>query len=85
MDVGGVAELIEVGTTGLLAPPGDVGLLAEYCLSQLARPARLRHMGKPGVGELRTLSFADQVRRIGNLLYSLRRIAGVRSAVHPGA
>jgi glycosyltransferase involved in cell wall biosynthesis len=47
-DVGGVAEIVEDGTTGLLAPSGDDARLAEHVL-RLADDAVLRgKMGEAG-------------------------------------
>jgi glycosyltransferase involved in cell wall biosynthesis len=46
--VGGVAEIVEDGATGLLVPPGDTGRLAETLLALLRDPGRRRMMGEAG-------------------------------------
>lgn len=46
--VGGVAEVIEHEVTGLLAPPGDVGALAEGMLTVLREPDLARRRAKAG-------------------------------------
>ncbi|MFN2224953.1 MAG: glycosyltransferase, partial [Anaerolineae bacterium] len=45
---GGVPEVIEQGTTGLLVEPGRADALAEAIVSLLQSPARLRDMGLAG-------------------------------------
>ena len=47
-DVGGTAELVETGMTGLLVPPGDPDRLAGAVLALLRDPARARRMGEAG-------------------------------------
>jgi glycosyltransferase involved in cell wall biosynthesis len=44
--VGGVAELVEVGTTGLLAGPGDWEGIGNALLNLLAHPDQLQQMGQ---------------------------------------
>lgn len=44
--VGGLPEVVLDGETGLLPPPGDVGALAEACLSLARDPPRLARMGE---------------------------------------
>jgi glycosyltransferase involved in cell wall biosynthesis len=46
--VGGIPEVVEDGTTGILVPPGDSGALAEAVLSLMADPGRRRAMGEAG-------------------------------------
>ena len=47
-DVGGVAEAVVDGKTGLLVPPGDSGALAEALHALLGDPASRRTMGAAG-------------------------------------
>jgi glycosyltransferase involved in cell wall biosynthesis len=46
--VGGTAELVVDGETGVLVPPGDAGALAHALSDLLADPARARRMGDAG-------------------------------------
>ncbi|MGI9148876.1 MAG: glycosyltransferase family 4 protein [Chloroflexota bacterium] len=48
MDVGGVPEVVQVDTTGLLAAPGDVAWLVKCVLELLASPERALAMGTAG-------------------------------------
>ena len=47
-DVGGVAEVVLDGQTGLLAPVGDAGVLAQHVLSLAARPDIRAALGRAG-------------------------------------
>jgi len=47
-DVGGVAEVVRDGETGLLARPGDVEGLAHHVLRLGASPEERTHMGRAG-------------------------------------
>ncbi len=47
-DVGGVAEVVRDGETGLLAPAGDDAALAGHVLRLAADPATRDHMGRAG-------------------------------------
>lgn len=47
-DVGGLAEVVEHGVTGLLTPPGDPGALADAVLSLLRDAAMREAMGEAG-------------------------------------
>jgi glycosyltransferase involved in cell wall biosynthesis len=47
-DVGGVGEVVEDGRTGLLAPSGDDGALAEKVLLLARDPAECERMGRAG-------------------------------------
>jgi len=49
---GGVPEVIDHGTTGLLVDPGEAKALAEGIVSLLRSPARLREMGLAGRGQV---------------------------------
>ncbi|HEV8308998.1 MAG TPA: glycosyltransferase [Methylomirabilota bacterium] len=46
--LGGPAELVKDGATGLLVPPVDAGALAEAVLALIREPARTRAMGEAG-------------------------------------
>jgi glycosyltransferase involved in cell wall biosynthesis len=72
MDVGGVAEIMENGTTGLLVPPGDCEALAEVLFRLLARPVQLRRMGEAARRRAEEVfPLQASMRRIGALLASL--------------
>ncbi|MEW6399961.1 MAG: glycosyltransferase, partial [Bacillota bacterium] len=47
-DVGGVAEAVVDGLTGLLVPPGDAAALAAAILALLRDPERVRSLGRTG-------------------------------------
>jgi len=47
-DVGGNAEAVQPGVTGLLVPPADPTVLADAILSLLAEPGRSRALGEAG-------------------------------------
>lgn len=47
-DVGGNAELVERGTTGLLVPPSDVDAMAQGLIALADDPARAAAMGRAG-------------------------------------
>jgi L-malate glycosyltransferase len=53
--VGGVGEVVEDGLTGLLAPSGDDGELADHLLRLAAAPAVGRRMGQHGGARARAL------------------------------
>ncbi|HEX6386648.1 MAG TPA: glycosyltransferase [Anaerolineae bacterium] len=46
MGVGGILELVEVGTTGLLSAPGDWEGIGDAVLSLLEHPAQIKQMGQ---------------------------------------
>ena len=52
--VGGVPELVDDGTTGLLVPPGDVAALAGALTRLLADPAEAARMGRAGWARVRS-------------------------------
>jgi glycosyltransferase involved in cell wall biosynthesis len=79
MDVGGVAELMEMGTTGLLVAPGEHEAMAGALLELLASPARLQEMGRAGRRRVEALlPLQTSMHHIGELLCSL---AGRRTAL----
>lgn len=45
---GGAPEMVEVGVTGLLTPPGDVGAMARAIITLLREPAMRMRMGNAG-------------------------------------
>lgn len=53
--VGGVADLVEPGTTGLLAPPAAPEELARNVIRLLEHPEDARRMGAAGRGRVRAL------------------------------
>jgi glycosyltransferase involved in cell wall biosynthesis len=53
--VNGVVDLIEPGSTGLLAPPADPGALARNVGWLLDHPAERRRMGEAGSARVRSL------------------------------
>ena len=58
--VGGTAEVLVDGETGLLVPPSDPGALADAILSLLAQPERAAAMGR--AGRERAVQLFDQAR-----------------------
>jgi glycosyltransferase involved in cell wall biosynthesis len=67
-DVPGVRDLVEDGVTGLLAPPGDIGVLARQ-LSRLVREDQRRAMGAAAGERVReSCQLGDHSRRRGTLL-----------------
>lgn len=57
--VGGTAEAVVDGETGLLVPPGDVAVLADSIEAVLADPARARRLGSAGARRVRE-RFSDE-------------------------
>jgi glycosyltransferase involved in cell wall biosynthesis len=53
--VNGVIDLVEHGSTGLLAPPADPPALARSVVWLLEHPAEARRMGKAGAARVRAL------------------------------
>ena len=47
-DVGGLAEQVVDGQTGLLVPPGDVAALASACIQLLTNPLLRKKLGEAG-------------------------------------
>jgi sugar transferase (PEP-CTERM/EpsH1 system associated) len=56
--VGGVGEVVEDGTTGLLAAAGDEDVLAQHVLALAADPHRAREMGR--LGQARAEAFFSE-------------------------
>ena len=50
--VGGLAEVVADGETGILVPPADAGALADAVAGLLADPARARAMGEAGAARV---------------------------------
>lgn len=46
--VGSIAEAVQHGCSGYLAPPGDEDALTEHVLELLGDPAKAQHMGRSG-------------------------------------
>lgn len=60
-DVGGVADAIADGVSGLLVPPNDDGALVDALASLLADPERARQLGNAGRQRVREQFTWDQV------------------------
>jgi glycosyltransferase involved in cell wall biosynthesis len=71
--VGGIAEMIEDGSNGLLVPPGDVDALAAALRRLFVDPALARSLALRGHRAVRERFDAQEmVRRLGTLYESLR-------------
>lgn len=67
-DVGGVKELVLHGRTGLLAPPGDAGRLAEYMILMLNSTEMRKKMGESGCRHVqKNFNIKSKVRDIERL------------------
>jgi glycosyltransferase involved in cell wall biosynthesis len=74
--VGGVSELVVVGTTGVLVGPGDWEGIGNAVLALLANPKQLAHMGQASRQRVETLfSLENSVKLTGDLF---RRLAKSR-------
>lgn len=72
--VGGLAEILRNGETGLLVPPEDPASMAAACLRLLADPALRRRLGQAARAEVEA-RFAPEViaRKVAGFLASIRR------------
>jgi glycosyltransferase involved in cell wall biosynthesis len=71
-DAGGIADVVQHGGTGLVAPPGDVQALARHLAALLDDPARRRALGDAG-------------RRVVEDRFDVRSAASELSLVFAGA
>ena len=75
-DVGGTAEAVVHGETGLLVPAGDTDAAAQALLELAADPEHARRMGD--AGRTRQLELFDGERMVERYERALARIAGAR-------
>ena len=68
--MGGGADLMEDGMTGLLVPPGESGALAEAIMALLGDPERRRVMGEAGRKRVGAAFGADRLVRDMDQLYA---------------
>lgn len=59
--VGGIQDIVEVGETGILVPPGSPKALAAAILHLLAEPAVARRMGEAGRRRVQALFSWDRI------------------------
>jgi glycosyltransferase involved in cell wall biosynthesis len=71
--VGGVPELVDDGTTGLLVPPGDAAALAGALSRLLSDPAAAERLGRAGWARVR--SRHDPAAHVATLQEVYRRVA----------
>jgi glycosyltransferase involved in cell wall biosynthesis len=71
--VGGVPELVDDGTTGLLVPPGDAAALAGALTRLLSDPAEAERLGRAGWARAR--SRHDPAAHVAALQEVYRRVA----------
>jgi glycosyltransferase involved in cell wall biosynthesis len=72
MAVGGVAELIEVGTTGLISAAGDWSGLGDAIVKLLDNPERMKQMGQAGRKRVEDgYDIKDSTRRMASLFSRL--------------
>jgi glycosyltransferase involved in cell wall biosynthesis len=77
-DVGGVAEVVEDGKTGLLAPPRDPVALAAGILELLRAPGRAEQLGRAGRASVYPRHAASRlVRDVERLYLELAREKGL--------
>jgi glycosyltransferase involved in cell wall biosynthesis len=70
--VGGIPEIIDDGTTGLLVPSQDEGRLGETLLSLLRDPSRMRSMGEAARTRIQQhFALRQTVRQLENLYVDL--------------
>ena len=82
MGVGGVLELIEVGTTGLLSAPGDWAGIGHALLKLLASPSQMEQMGPAARRRAETLFDLERSARMTGELFC--RLAGTRPRQRAG-
>jgi glycogen synthase len=70
---GGIPELVEDGSTGLLVPPGDAASLAGAIASLLASPAETSEMGRRGLQRVRSFTASAVTERLEELYMDLVR------------
>lgn len=81
---GGVGEAVVDGQTGLLAPTGDFGALAEALRRILEDPGLRRTLGCEGRARVeRDYAIDLQARRYASLYHEVRERAGSDERVHP--
>ena len=66
-NVGGVPEIVEDGTTGLLVPPGDNEKMSVSILRLLGNPDLASEMGKKGEKRVRSLRSGDMVKKLEDI------------------
>jgi glycosyltransferase involved in cell wall biosynthesis len=72
MGVGGVAEIVEVGTTGLLSAPTDWAGLGDGALKLLDNPERIRVMGSAARKRVEELfDLQNSMRQMGVLFHRI--------------
>ena len=67
--VGGIPEIVDNESTGLLGPPGDVGALAQAVAWMLEHPEEAREMGRRGRERART--YFDPETQLSRLVSAL--------------
>lgn len=68
--VNGVPDLVQPGSTGLLAEPGDTAALAQCVLWLLAHPQEARRMGEQGRDRVRAMFGQDAMCALLDTVYS---------------
>jgi glycosyltransferase involved in cell wall biosynthesis len=81
--VGGVPEIIEVGTTGLLTEPGEPHQLAQAVAFLMRDSARRREMG--AAARLRVREKFSLSASVGQMLHLLQRLHDGGAAARPTA
>jgi glycosyltransferase involved in cell wall biosynthesis len=77
--VGGLAEIVVPGETGVLVPPGDAGALASALARLCGDPASARRLGAAGAARVQEYFLADRMVSAYEALYReilAERIAG---------
>lgn len=75
-DVGGLAEVVAGGETGLLVPPEDHRALTEAIVRLLGDPTAAREMGRRGQARVRDLFSAERFARATLVFYDTARASG---------